>query len=107
MTLLVEDLSTSQALDASMQQAVAGGIGPSGPIGPANLAGQSVAKTGDTTMVGSAASYGVLSPTLNLQLNIAPDISVQNINQVGFQQLNDLTNVVASAIREAGGATPV
>ena len=105
MTLLVEDLCVSQELDASTQQAVAGGIGPTGPLATSNLGVLGMNNTGDTTMVGSATSSGVLSPTLNLQLNIAPEIQVQNLSQFNFEQLNSLTNVVASAIQR-GAAAP-
>ena len=98
MTLRVEDLDTSRELDRDTCETVSGGLGPmSGPgagVDLTQLSGQS----GQNSIVGSAASYGVLNTTLNLQLQVAPQISVQTANLVDLDAITDLTHVVNSVV---------
>lgn len=94
MTLLVEDLSTSQALEERDALAVVGGIGPSSAPGVGQLSGQ----LGQNSVVGSAASHGVLNTTLNLAVQVAPQINVQTANLVDLTAVTDITNVINSII---------
>jgi hypothetical protein len=98
MSLLIEDLNTSRELDRETCRAIAGGLGPvSGPaagIDLSNLSGQ----VGQNSMVGSATSNGVLNTTLNLQLQVMPQINVSTNNLVDLDAITDLTQVVNSVI---------
>lgn len=98
MTLLVEDLQTSLPLDRETCRAVSGGLGPVGGPGSGVDLGQLSGQSGQNSIVGSAASYGVLNTTLNLQLQVAPQISVQTANLVNLDAITDLTHVVNSVI---------
>jgi hypothetical protein len=97
MTLIVKDHETRN-LDLQECRAVAGGLGPvSGPASGVDV-GQVAGQVGANSLVGSASSYGVLNTTLNLQLQVAPQVNVQTANIVDLTSITDLTHVLNSVI---------
>jgi len=98
MTLHIEDLEQKRALEIEETRAVSGGLGPIGlPVSGSQL-GQLSGQTGQNSIVGSAASYGVLNTTLNLQLQVAPQISVQAGSLVDLDSIVDTDQVVNSVL---------
>lgn len=96
MTLSIEDLDTSHDLATEDRKSVRGGMGPTS--GPGAGLGQLTGQNAENSIVGSAASTGVLNTTLNLQLMVAPQISVATGTLVDLDAVTDLTNVVNSVL---------
>lgn len=97
MTLTVNDLD-NRPLDQQERRAVTGGLGPAGGSAGGVDVSQLSGQIGQNSLVGSAASTGVLNTTLNLQLQVAPQVNVSTANVVDLDHITDLTSVLNSVV---------